>query len=226
MLKSIHVHVISEKTPERLAARAEYVKNASLIIACVDRSFQQSTPLMEIVHFIKERRTPFYALNTNTVGTFVPFGALGAIVCGTELGLISLEYDAEETKQLDCNAIVDKIMSNYEESVVRKSADKSFMQMKPIVDPSRVASAHVEVKYNAQETPAVDLLISCHSQEAQEIVQLIEGTLRGKEIKFVTEQTDVAATNYSAALSSAGTKVGLLYRKTSLVGPWPSRTKL
>jgi hypothetical protein len=193
LVKPMEVHLMNESTPERLSSRADFIRNASLVIACLDRSFQRCTALLELVHFIRELKKPFYALNANRIGSYVPFGALGAIVCSTDLALINVE-DTD-----DMSGIADKIMSNYEEKVLSNSDPKALMDMQPVMDPSRVPSAHIDIKFSQTEA---EILISYHSEESREAVDLISSTLKSKGISHECEQTDLVA-----MANGPGTKV-------------------
>jgi hypothetical protein len=194
LLKSTQVHIITETTPEKISTRADYIKNATMVIACLDRSFQRSTALLELIHFVRELKKPLYGLNANRIGSYVPFGALGAIVCSTDLGLINVDDH-------DFSQIGEKIISNFEQKVITKSENKALVDMKPIIDPSRVASAHVDIKFSQSESE-VNILISHHSEDSREAVDIIIQTLESKGIPHEYEQTNLIAMS-----SGSGTKV-------------------
>ncbi len=101
----VAVHTLTESGPSSLTHRADYVAKSDAVLIVVGREFQSSLTCMEIVHFVRDLKKPMWAISSGSGGgvgdaLYVPFGALGAIICGTPAGLVRIHDDLAQTSDV------------------------------------------------------------------------------------------------------------------------------
>lgn len=70
-------HLITERTPQSLSARANRVRWSDIFIVLISRAYQRTPFCMETIHYAKDVSKLVIAILVQT--TFQPYGALGAI---------------------------------------------------------------------------------------------------------------------------------------------------
>lgn len=174
------VHSITESYPTGLSQRADYVTKSQAIIALLNREFQRHSNTMDIIHFAKDSKKTIFGINTSS--SYVPFGALGAIICGTKHGV--LEMYTEQS----ISSIMNMILDSLAPSINQIEANRANQ---PIIDPSRIASPYIELIPSKEDGAQVLLL---YHSETRQVVDLIADALTKKSIQFHLEEPQTSAT--------------------------------
>lgn len=174
------IHSITESYPSGLSQRADYVSKSQAIVALLSREFQRHSNTMDIIHFAKDCKKSIYGVNT--IASYVPFGALGAIICGTKHGVLEMYTDQSISSIM--NMILDSLASKINDIEGNRANQ-------PIIDPSRIASPYIELISSKDEGSQV--LILYHS-ETRQVVDLIADALNKKTVQFHLEEPQTSET--------------------------------
>jgi hypothetical protein len=175
--KNMSIYLVDEKNPDKLSVRADFVKKSNAVFVILDRAFQKSLACMEIVHFAKDIKKKLYSFNINQ--SYVPFGALGAIISGTESGVIEL-YDKNSIPDT-----MDKIIASFNIQNIQHNENNN------VIDTSRIATPSVNINFEDKEQ--VNVLISYHS-ESKNTVDLISSELKKRSILYLCEESTTGST--------------------------------
>jgi hypothetical protein len=80
------VYTITESAPDKLATRAQLVNACDTFVVLATRNYQKSEQCMELINYAKDVKKNIYGVcddESTRGGSYVPFGALGAILCGS-----------------------------------------------------------------------------------------------------------------------------------------------
>jgi hypothetical protein len=190
--KSINIYLITEKNPDKLSTRSEFVKKANAVLFLLNKEYQKSLECMEALHFAKDLKKPIYGMNT--CETYVPFGALGGIISGTPSGVIDL-FDFNSIP-----SVLDKIIQEFKLPV--KSNDESTSNNNEIIiDIGRIATPSLTLNFIEENNSSskIDVLIS-YQFETQEIVDIIVSGLKTKSLSYLNEEC--SSLNTSSVLNA------------------------
>lgn len=121
---SFTVHSITESFPIGLSQRADYVVKSQAVIVLLNRELQRNSETMDIIHFAKDLKKRLFGLNTSS--SYVPFGALGAIICGTKQGVI--EMFSQQAIPSSIDMVLDSLAANINDF-------EANQKNQPIIDP-------------------------------------------------------------------------------------------
>ena len=176
--KKINVFPLTETTPSELSLRAQLIKTCDCVIVLASRDFQKSNSCMETIHFAKDLRKEIYGISTSS--NYKPFGALGAILCGSEHVVYKIYALDNLKKEIDLLAteIHNKI----------KPLNSSTLTNTQFSQPLNPSTNLVFIE--TSNCADADVLISYHSK-TKNITELIEKALTNKKITYKTEDSSL-----------------------------------
>lgn len=174
--KKINVFPLTETTPSELSHRAQLIKTCDCVIVLASRDFQKTNACMETIHFAKDLKKEIYGILTNS--NYKPFGALGAILCGSEH--VSYKIYALDNLKNELDLLATEIHNKIKPL---KSSNPTNTQFTQSLNPS-TNLLFVETSNCA------DVLISYHSR-TKNIAELIEQALTNKQITYKTEDSSL-----------------------------------
>jgi hypothetical protein len=183
----VKLKLVSDSQPENLSARSSILKESNALFAILNREFQNSLDCMQIIHFAKDLKKNIYGLNVNSM--YVPFGALGAIICGTEAGVVELFENTDMSSVLD--PILNSLgIKNSECSKIENPQTNKF-------DLEGKISPHIELRFSSDKHE-FDILISYHS-DSKHVADLLSETFESKNMRFKSEDCSLGITSIKNA---------------------------
>jgi hypothetical protein len=174
------IYMITENAPDKLSSRAQYINICDTFIVLASRSYQKSEPCMELINYAKDVKKSIYGVNESMDGgggssSYVPFGALGAILCGAN-GITQTDEPSQLSGQLKQLA----------ETI------KSSVKPKPVKHTSETRSMTPMCSLTFTNTK-VDVLIS-HHPEAVGVAGLILEAINANKVGMVVLEDSANAT--------------------------------
>jgi len=174
-LKQFKIFPLTEASPDELSVRAHLIKTCDFVLVLPSRHFQKNDSCMETIHFAKEMKKEIYGILTNS--NYKPFGALGAILCGSGHSLCKI-YKLDTLKS-ELDTLVADVINNVKPGVNNTNSS---------TNPAHIVNSSINLTLLDSNA---DVLISRCGDNTKNISELIEQALESKQISYKTEDSSL-----------------------------------